>query len=108
MQKWKKTPLSYKLPAHSTIGNWIGYSSNKISGSMCFKPVLCYYPKGCTTVKNMQNLFPPDGSSLSENYFLLTVMEFLDSKYFHVHNNTVDHNDDYFVYTNIFTTSDEE
>lgn len=107
MQNWKKTPLSYKLPAHDTTGNWIGHSGNKISGSVSFQPLL-YYPKGCTTVKNTQYLLPTDGSSVAENYFLLTIMEFLNSKYFHVHDNILDHNDDYFVYTNTFVTSDAE
>lgn len=60
IQNWKKTPLSYKLPAHNKIGDLIGYSGNKTSGTISFKLLLCYYPKGCTPVKNMQNLFPPD------------------------------------------------
>lgn len=68
----------------------------------------CITQKGVPQSRTRNTYSTTDGSSLAENYFLLTIMEFLNSKYFHVHDNILDHNDDYFVYTNTFVTSDAE
>lgn len=73
---------------------------------------ICYHPKEDTPVKSHAKPIPSRWSTgapaLVKIAFSSLLWSFFNSKYFHMDNNILDRNNDYFVYTNIFITSDAE